>query len=243
MAEEYLPHALAAVRVLREQPGVDPAGVFVLGHSGGGKAAPRVAAADPAVAGLVIMAGDTVPLSQAAVRVARYLAAREDGGDSGAAVESIARQAARVAAADLAPATPAADLLFGWPAAYWLDLRGYDQVATAAGLGRPLLVLQGRRDYQVTVADDLPRWQAGLAGRPGVSFRVYDADDHLFFAGAGESTAADYQVPQHVDPAVIADIAGWLPSPGSERLITRFIPGLRRWQVALCPVTRLSRRL
>lgn len=133
-----------------------------------------------------------------------------------------------MAAADLSPATPAADLLFGWPAAYWLDLRGYDQVATAAGLGRPLLVLQGRRDYQVTVADDLPRWQAGLAGRPGVSFLVYDADDHLFFAGAGESAAAGYQVPQHVDPAVIADIAGWL-APGRERsLITRFIRGLRR---------------
>lgn len=228
MAEEYLPHALAAVRVLREQPGVDPARVFVLGHSGGGKAAPRVAAADPSVAGLVIMAGDTVPLSRAAVRVARYLAAREAGGDAGAVVESIERQAARVAAAGLSPATPAADLLFGWPAAYWLDLRGYDQVATAAGLGRPLLVLQGRRDYQVTVADDLPRWQAGLAGRPDVSFRVYDADDHLFFAGAGESTAADYQVPQHVDPAVIADIAGWL-APGRQRpLIAGLISGLRR---------------
>jgi uncharacterized protein len=228
MAEEYLPHALAAVRVLREQPGVDPARVFVLGHSGGGKAAPRVAAADPSVAGLVIMAGDTVPLSEAAVRVARYLAARAAGGDTRAVVESIERQAARVAAAGLSPAAPAADLLFGWPAAYWLDLRGYDQVATAAGLGRPLLVLQGRRDYQVTVADDLPRWQAGLAGRPDVSFRVYDADDHLFFAGAGESTAADYQVPQHVDAAVIADIAGWL-APGRQRpLIARFISGSRQ---------------
>src|SRR5689334_4476951 len=33
------------------------------------------------------------------------------------------RQAARVDSAGLSPATPAADLLFGWPAAYWLDLR------------------------------------------------------------------------------------------------------------------------
>ena len=228
MAEEYLPHAAAAVRLLRREPGVDPARVFVLGHSGGGKAAPRVAAADRSVAGLVIMAGDTVPLSRSAVRVARYLAARDPGEDAAAAVDAIARQAARVEGAGLSPATPAADLLFGWPAAYWLDLRHYDQVAVAAALGRPMLVLQGRRDYQVTVDGDLARWQAGLAGRPDVTFRVYDADDHMFFAGAGDSTPAGYQVPQHVDAAVVADIAGWLVPGRGPWPAARFLPGLRR---------------
>ncbi|HEY7276123.1 MAG TPA: alpha/beta hydrolase [Trebonia sp.] len=229
MAEEYLPHAAAAVRLLGQQPGVDPARVFVLGHSGGGKAAPRVAAAEPSVAGVVILAGDTVPLSQSAVRVARYLAALDPGPGAAAAVESITRQAARVESADLAPATPAADLLFGWPAAYWLDLRQYDQVAVAAALDRPMLLLQGRRDYQVTVEDDLARWQAGLAHRPDVTIRIYDADDHMFFAGVGASTPADYQVPRHVDAAVIAGIADWLrPGGGGRKPITLFISSLRR---------------
>jgi uncharacterized protein len=229
MAEEYLPHAAAAVRLLGQQPGVDPARVFVLGHSGGGKAAPRVAAAEPSVAGVVILAGDTVPLSQSAVRVARYLAALDPGPGAAAAVESITRQAARVESADLSPATPAADLLFGWSAAYWLDLRQYDQVAVAAALDRPMLLLQGRRDYQVTVDDDLARWQAGLARRPDVTIRIYDADDHLFFAGAGASTPADYQAPRHVDAAVIADIADWLlPGGGGRKPITSFISSLRR---------------
>jgi uncharacterized protein len=228
MADEYLPHAVAAVRLLGQQPEVDPARVFVLGHSGGGKAAPRVAAAEPSVAGLVILAGDTVPLSRSGVRVARYLATLDPGPGAAAAVESIARQAARVESADLSPATPAADLLFGWPAAYWLDLREYDQVAVAAALDRPMLLLQGRRDYQVTVDDDLARWQAGLAHRPDVTIRIYDADDHMFFAGAGASTPADYQVPRHVDAAVIADIADWLLPGGGRKSITSFISGLRR---------------
>ena len=39
------------------------------------------------------------------------------------------------------------------------------------------------------------------------------ADDHLFFPGAGPSTPAEYEAPQHVDPAVVADIAAWL-TPG-----------------------------
>jgi dienelactone hydrolase len=232
MADEYLPHAVAAVRVLQRQPCVDPARVFVLGHSGGGKAAPRVAAAEASVAGLVIMAADALPLSRSAVRVARYLAALDASQGMAAAARSIARQAARVESAGLSPATPAGELLFGWPASYWLDLRDYDQVAVAAALDRPVLVLQGRRDYQVTVDDDLTRWQAGLAGRPEVTIRIYDADDHMFFSGAGDSTPADYQVPQHVDPAVIADIAGWLMPGHGQRPFARFISGRRQDSLA-----------
>jgi hypothetical protein len=213
MVEEYVPHGIAAVHLLQRQPGVDPARVFVLGHSGGGRAAPRVAAAEPSVAGLVSLAGDTLPLSQAAVRVARYLAGLNPGPDTETAVESLTRQAALVEHPDLSPS--ATGLLFGWPASYWLDLRDYDPVATAAALARPMLILQGGRDYQVTVADDLARWRAGLAHRPDVTIRVHDADDHLFFHGVGPSTPAAYRSPQHVDPAVIADIAEWLaPSSG-----------------------------
>ncbi len=53
MTDEYLPPAIAAVRLLRQQRTVDPARVFLLGHSMGGKVAPRIAAAEPSVAGLV----------------------------------------------------------------------------------------------------------------------------------------------------------------------------------------------
>ncbi|MEU9023471.1 hypothetical protein [Actinomadura sp. NPDC048394] len=210
MADEYVPHAVAAVRLLRGEPGVDAARVFVLGHSMGGKAAPRVAAAEPSVAGLVIMAGDAQPMHEAAVRVTRYLASLNPGPDADVAVAAIVRQAARVADPGLSPATPAADLPFGLPAPYWLDMRAYDPVATAVAVGKPMLILQGGRDYQVTVEDDLSRWQAGLDGRPDVTVRVHAADDHLFFPGTGPSTPAGYDRPQHVDPAVLDDIAAWL---------------------------------
>ncbi|MFI6738834.1 alpha/beta hydrolase family protein [Nonomuraea sp. NPDC050451] len=215
MADEYVPHTVAAVHLLQRRPDVDPARVFVLGHSMGGKAAPRVAAAEPSVAGLVIMAGDAQPMHEAAVRVAGHLASVSP--DWQAAVEMITRQAAVVGSPDLSPATPAADLLFGFSGSYWLDMRGYDPVATAAALDKPMLILQGARDYQVTVDDDLARWRAGLAHRPDVTFRVYDAGNHLFFPGAGPSTPAEYEPPQHVDPAVVADLAEWL-SPGQREI-------------------------
>jgi dienelactone hydrolase len=76
-----------------------------------------------------------------------------------------------------------------------------------------MLILQGGRDYQVTVADDLSRWRAALADRPDVTIRVYEADNHLFFPGRGPSSPAEYEHAQHMDPAVITDIANWLTRP------------------------------
>jgi dienelactone hydrolase len=214
MAEEYVPHAVAAVRLLQQQPTVDPTRVFLLGHSMGGKAAPRVATADPSVAGLVILAGDALPMHHSAVRVTRYLASLEPHATTAeAAVEAIARQAALIDSADLSPSTPAAQLPFGLPASYWLDLRGYDPVSTATALDKPMLILQGGRDYQVTVDDDLALWRTALAHRPQVTIRVYENDNHLFFAGTGPSTPAEYQPAQHIDATVITDIVQWL-TPG-----------------------------
>jgi hypothetical protein len=120
------------------------------------------------------------------------------------------RQAQLVDSPGLSPSTPAGDLPFGVPAAYWLDVRGYHPAQAAAALDKPMLIVQGARDYQATVTDDLAGWEAGLAGRPDVTIRVYDADNHLFFPGTGRSGPAEYEPAQHVDPAVIADTADWL---------------------------------
>jgi dienelactone hydrolase len=209
MTREYVPYAVAAVRLLQDEPGVDSGRVFVVGHSMGGKVAPRVAETEPSIAGVVILAGDAEPMHQAAVRVVRHLAALAPGPDSDAAVAQILRQAATIDT-DLSPRTPRGDLPFGLPASYWLDLRSYDPVATAAALDKPLLILQGGRDYQVTVEHDLSLWREGLFGRPDVTIRIYEADDHLFFPGTGPSTPAGYLSAQHVDAAVIRDVAAWL---------------------------------
>ncbi len=212
VADEYLPDAVAAVDLLRRTPDVDPARIFVLGHSLGGTIAPRVAAAEPSVAGLVIMAGGVQPLHHAAVRQVRYLASLDPATAAAAApvLEAMTRQADTVDSPDLSTSTPNSELPFNVPAAYWLDLRSYHPVAVAATLDKPILLLQGGRDYQATVADDLTEWQAGLAGRTDVTVHVYDADNHLFLSGTGPSTPAEYERAQHVDPAVVDDIATWL---------------------------------
>jgi len=212
LSDEYLPHALAAVECLRAHPAIDDARIFLLGHSLGGTVAPRIAAAEPSVAGLILLAGGAQPLHWVLVRQFTYLASLrpDDESASRPVIERLTEQAKRIDGPDLSPTTPASELPLGAPASYWLDLRDYDPAALAATLDKPMLILQGGRDYQVTVADDLALWQAALSDHPEVTIRVYPELNHLFAPGSGPSTPAEYEPAQHVDARVIADIAQWL---------------------------------
>jgi uncharacterized protein len=215
LRDEYLPQATAAVEVLRQHGDVDPTRVFVLGHSLGGTVAPRVVEADRAVAGMILLAGGAQPLHWVIVRQTRYLAGLNPATAAGSqpVIDALTEKAEKVDSPDLSPSTPVSELPLGAPATYWLDVRGYDPAALAAALGRPMLILQGGRDYQVTVDDDLARWRAALDGRSDVTIKVYPDFNHLFVAGSGPSTPAEYEPAQHVDAAVIADIADWLGAP------------------------------
>ncbi len=73
----------------------------------------------------------------------------------------------------------------------------------------PMLILQGERDFQVTM-QDFNLWKAALGSRDDVTFRSYPKLDHLFVAGEGKSTPADYQKAAHVFEEVISGIAEWI---------------------------------
>jgi len=216
--EEYVPDAVAAIHLLQRRSDVDPSRLFVLGHSLGGTFAPEIAQADPSVAGVVLLAPSTESLGAALVRQSKYLSTLPGAvGKQAKATLADAEQAARqIENPNLSVANrstwPTSPLLGGAGAAYFLDLRNYDPVATARAIPQPVLVLQGGRDYQVTVPDDLSVWVQGLAGRPAVTIHVYPRDDHLFIQGSGPPSPADYQKPKHVDPHVISDITTWVNS-------------------------------
>ena len=211
--QEYVPDANSAIALLRARTEIDPARIFVLGHSQGGTFAPKIAASDPKLAGVILMAAASESFGPDLVRQLTYLSSLPgDVGARATAQLSSARavekqiddpnlgKGSRLDSSGLGGAGPA----------YFLDLRNYDEVSVAASLTRPILLLQGDRDYQVTVNDDLALWTKGLAGRNNVTIHRYAQANHLFIDGTGPPGPAEYNQPGHVDAQVIADIASWV---------------------------------
>jgi dienelactone hydrolase len=210
MKDEVIDDALAAVALVRKHGAIDAKRVFVAGHSLGGYLAPKIAAIDEKIAGVVILAGNTRPLEDLILEQFTYLFSLDDPKSEKHtdALEGIRKKVARVKAADLAEA-PASELPLGVPASYWVWMRAYDPAATVAKLRRPVLVLQGERDYQVTTAD-LAGWKKALAGREDAKFVSYPRLNHLFMDGKGKSKPGEYAKAGHVAREVVEEIGDWV---------------------------------
>ena len=209
--DETTNDARAAVTLLASQQGIDPHHIYVLGYSFGGYVAPRIAAGDTQVAGLVLLAANSRPVEQMAIERVRYLLGVQQvpADQAQKTIEGVEAQVKNIDRPDLKPTDTAEFLGSQQYGAYWLDLRGYDPVVVASRSTIPMFILQGERDYQVTMID-FDGWKKGLAGHANATFKSYPTLNHLLIAGSGPLTAAEYGVPGHVSGDVIADIVAWI---------------------------------
>ena len=208
MDGETTADAVAAVAALRGVAGIDPARVYVLGHSQGGMLAPRIARQSGEVAGLVMLAAPARPLLDLLLEQNRYLVGL-DGTVDPAEQAHLTRLQAQVDAVRGDGAVALADSPMGLPANYWRTFETVDPVADARATDVPLLLLQGGRDIQVVDAD-WRLWQAAFANDPRASLHHYPALNHLGIAGEGPGNIAEYQQSGQVDATLIADIAAWI---------------------------------
>jgi dienelactone hydrolase len=212
--DETIDDALTAAALLEKTKGVDPKRVFILGHSLGGYLMPRIAlAAGPLdIAGFIIMAGLTRPLDDTILRQMEYiygLAGPNLADEDKKKLEDVKAEVAKVKALTEADRGSTTKILGAMPA-YWLDLRGYNPPEMAQSVKKPMLILQGEHDYQVTT-EDFENWKKALGGRKDVEFRLYPKLNHLFFETPGMATPLDYtQKHGSVAPYVVDDIADWI---------------------------------
>lgn len=192
LENEVILDGVEALKVLAAQPEVDNARRFVLGHSLGALVAPEVAKRDGQTAGVAILAPPGRKPWELVLGQLQYLQLPPEQ------LQAVETEAKRLADGSM----PDEEAFLGAPASYWRDWANHDGIRTARGLRVPLLILRGERDYQVT-AEDTAAWQRGLRGRARVEIETVPALNHLFIAGEGPSTPAEYGEPGHVDLGVI----------------------------------------
>ena len=206
--EETILDAISAIKLAKTLEGVDTSKIFVLGHSLGAMAAPRIAKeCGMNLAGIIIMAGPARPLEDVLIEQAKFALTIKKPVDEADRdnFEKLRNQAQVVKSDTLKPGTSQYLLPMQLPGSYWLDLRQYKQVETAKQFNGAILVLQGENDALVSMKD-FELWGKGLKDKPNAKFIAYPKLNHPFMECESKAAGADYSKLSHVADYVINDI-------------------------------------
>lgn len=189
----------AGVAFLRARQEIDGRRIALVGHSEGGMIAPMVAAEDPQLAAIVLMAGPSQPGRQI---IDYQLAMMLD-------LDTTLTPARR----DSAIAATRAEFEQGAGRAAWMQyFLAYDPLPTLRRVRQPVFVMHGATDRQVTV-EQAEQIAATLrsAGNAGVTVRVFDGRNHLFLRDPEGYPPGYATLPSgRVDGEVLGALADWL---------------------------------
>ncbi|HEX9937284.1 MAG TPA: alpha/beta fold hydrolase [Longimicrobium sp.] len=189
----------AAVAYLRTRPEIDPDRIALAGHSEGGVIAPMVAADDPRVRAVVLIAGT----SRTGRRILEYQLRNPLDRDATLtpAQRDSAYRASWVQVDSMAARSP------------WLPFfLSYDPLPTVRRVRQPVLILQGETDRQVT-ADQARELEAALreAGNRDVTVRVFPDLNHLLVHDPdGMPSGYSRLTTSRVDAQLLGVLADWL---------------------------------
>lgn len=231
---DFATDVAAGVAYLRGRKDIDPARVGLIGHSEGGVIAPLVAAKDPRIAFVVMMAGTGVPGDQ--VLPLQY---HDIHAASGAGEKTAAKQASVIAAAnaivaaepDQAKAKPlllktlaegsgaqnAQALTELMNSTWYRAFMTVDPAKALAQVRAPVLAINGAKDTQVSAAVNIPAIKAALAGNPDATTLVLPGLNHLFQTANTGAPAEYAKIEETIAPSALSTIVDWTVAHAAKR--------------------------
>ena len=213
--EETIEDAILATELLRGDPRIDPANIFIIGHSMGAMLAPRVDKEGGNYRGLILLAGTPRRLEEVMVEQNNEVLAEMKG----LARRLVEKQIKKLNGTfdglyEMSDEDAKKKKLGGGVTLYYFKEMGEPPVESyLKNLKKPILVMQGAKDFQVKADTDFRLYKELLADHPNASFILYENLNHAFVPsvyGSISKAKQEYGVEQHIGENVIADIARWI---------------------------------
>lgn len=213
--DETVEDAIRATDLLKRDPRIDPDRVFIIGHSMGAMLAPRIDAEGGNYRGLILMAGAPGRLEEIIIRQLK-----QAGQSKGSIMRAIVRLEDRIFSKkftglyDLTDEEAKKKKFAGNVTLYYFKEMGKKTaVDFLKESEKPVLIMQGGKDFQALPSEDFAGFQEQLQGRKNVEYRLYENLNHLFVTGIYNDilkARKEYKVEQRIAPEVIDDIADFI---------------------------------
>ena len=214
--EETIEDALLAVQMLKRDPRIDHDRIFILGHSMGAMLAPRIDAEGADVKGLIMMAGTPCRLEEIVLRQLRQ------AGRGSSVLKKIIGLEYRFYKKKFRGLYQMSDeeakrkKFAGNLSLYYFKEMGQKTAADyLLASKKPVLILQGGKDFQVLAKRDYRMFKKLLAGRENTQYKLYPELNHVFVKGIYNDilkASKEYSVEQYIGEDVIGDIAAFIHS-------------------------------
>ncbi|TAF34931.1 MAG: alpha/beta hydrolase [Cytophagales bacterium] len=208
--DEVISDAIKALKTTENLENVDKKQIYLLGHSLGAMLAPVILKNYKKEAGMILLAGTVRPLEDLILEQVAYLSANDSSQNAVLGIKIMTEQVQNVKNNAQKTTDFSKDLPLGLPINYWLSLSKLQLAQdVTAYQTKPVLVLQGRRDYQVPYTE-VETYKNLLKDNKKAAFKIYEKLNHLFMEGEGRSTPTEYYNVTNMPLEVAQDIASFV---------------------------------
>ena len=214
--EETIDDAVAAASLLRNDSRIDAKRIFIIGHSMGAMLAPRIDAEGGNFAGLLLLAGSPRKFEEIFIEQNNVMIAQLNKVLQWIAKKQIAALNKKlIGIYDLSDEEAQRTMVLGkHVSAYYLKEWGEHSASDYLSvLSKPIMILQGDKDFHVSVEKDFGAYQHLLADKSNVTFKLYPNLSHVFMPSQGKTIKdglAEYDADIHLASEVANDIVNFI---------------------------------
>ena len=213
--EEVIEDAVLASELLKSDPRIDSENVFIIGHSMGAMLAPRIDAEGGNFKGLVLLAGTLDTLDGV---LFRQIDEMKNGKNKiiswVASAQEKKLKKSFEGLYEISDEEAKKRKYMGGVNLYYFKEMGEHRAADyLAKTEKPVLIMQGSRDLQVSAEKDFGEYKRTFGDRDNFSFRLYEGLNHCFVPALYDDISKatkEFSVERHIGENVISDIAGWI---------------------------------